>query len=285
MSDQNRPRQPGQGDAPGNETKAAARSDRTGEAPSAPQSKATEKGAARVEPEADTEAVDIGADPTAVLAAEVETLQAQIADLTNRLLRAHADLDNVRKRGEREKQETARYAISNFAKDTVGLVDNFQRAMQAVEPEAIEQDPHLKALLDGVAMTEREFINVLERHGVRRTMPKGEPFDPRLHQAVMERQDPSVPNGTVVEVFQSGYTIEDRCLRPAMVVVARGGGKTQPAPETASNDKASTTQASKPESQQNTEESSREASGQTADQADPAPDSDAPPSDNDNPTV
>ncbi len=175
-----------------------------------------------------SDTADIGADATAVLAAEIETLQSQIADLTNRLLRAHADLDNLRKRAEREKQETARYAISNFAKDTVGLVDNFQRAMQAVEPEAIEKDPHLKALLDGVAMTEREFMNVLDRHGVKRVMPKGQPFDPRLHQAVMERQEASVANGTVVEVFQAGYTIEDRCLRPAMVVVARGGAKAVP---------------------------------------------------------
>lgn len=176
----------------------------------------------------DLDAADVGADPAAVLALQVETLQSQIADLTNRLLRSHADLDNLRKRAEREKQDTARYAISSFAKDTVSLVDNFERAVQAVDAAAVEQDPHLKALLEGVTMTEREFLNVLERHGVRRVTPKGDAFDPRLHQAVMERQDASVPNGTVVEVFQSGYTIEDRCLRPAMVVVARGGGKGQP---------------------------------------------------------
>ena len=170
-------------------------------------------------------AADVSADTAAVLAAEVETLQMQVSDLTDRLLRAHADLDNLRKRAEREKQETAQYAISNFAKDTVALVDNFERAVQAVTPEAVEQDPHLKALLDGVTMTEREFLNVLDRHGVKRVSRKGEPFDPRLHQAVMERQEPSVANGTVVEVFQPGYVIEDRCLRPAMVVVARGGAK------------------------------------------------------------
>ncbi|MFV0368775.1 MAG: nucleotide exchange factor GrpE [Hyphomicrobiaceae bacterium] len=173
-------------------------------------------------------AADVSADTAAVLAAEVETLQGQIADLTDRLLRAHADIDNLRKRAEREKQETAQYAITNFAKDTVALVDNFERAVQAVSPEAVEQDPHLKALLDGVTMTEREFLNVLDRHGVKRISPKGEPFDPRLHQAVMERQEPSVANGTVVEVFQPGYVIEDRCLRPAMVVVARGGTKAAP---------------------------------------------------------
>ncbi len=261
MSDHNnRPRQPGQNNGNGNEPKAAADPHRTGGA-ATPTGHATHQ---HDEATAGAEAVDIGADPTAVLAAEVETLRAQIADLTDRLLRAHADIENVRKRGEREKQETARYAITNFARDTVGLVDNFQRAMQAVEPTAVERDPHLKALLDGVAMTEREFINVLERHGVRRIEPIGKPFDPRQQQAVMERQDPSVPTGTVVEVFQPGYTIDDRSLRPAMVVVARGGGKAQPANKSAH------------EGQQ----PPNQASGQQADG-----DADEPSPDNDNPNA
>lgn len=190
------------------------------------------------------ETADVGADPMAVLTAQVETLQSQVADLTGRLLRAHADLDNLRKRGEREKQETARYAISKFARDTVEVADNFERAMQSVPAAAIDENPQLKALLDGITMTEREFLNVLERHGVKRVSPKGEAFNPHLHQAVMERQVPSVANGTVVEVFQPGYVIEDRCLRPAMVVVARGGSKS-PKPA-AAGDQASA--AEKPQS-------------------------------------
>ncbi len=246
MSDQNRPRKPGQGNGndKGNEAKGSSDPQKHGgaENPSGPGAYVHDDAATAADADVDLDAVDIGADAVAVLAAEVETLQAQIADLTDRLLRSHADIENVRKRGEREKQETARYAITNFARDTVGLVDNFQRAMQAVEPEAIEKDPHLKALLDGVAMTEREFINVLERHGIRRLEPVGQPFDPRLQQAVMERQDPSVPNGTVVEVFQPGYTIEDRCLRPAMVVVARGGGKAQSANKANQENQHSTSQ-------------------------------------------
>lgn len=161
----------------------------------------------------------------AALASEVETLKEQIADLTGRMLRAHADLDNLRKRAEREKQETARYAISKFARDTVDVADNFARAIAAVPAEAVEQNEHLKALLEGVTMTERAFIGVLERHGVKQVSPTGEPFNPHMHQAVMERNDPSVTAGTVVEVFQAGYVIEDRCLRPAVVVVATGGPK------------------------------------------------------------
>jgi molecular chaperone GrpE len=175
----------------------------------------------------------------AALSSEVETLKGQVADLTGRMLRAHADLDNLRKRAEREKQETARYAISKFARDTVEVADNFARAIAAVPAVAVEQNEHLKALLEGVTMTERAFIGVLERHGVKQVTPTGEPFNPHLHQAVMERADPSIPAGTVVEVFQAGYVIEDRCLRPAVVVVATGGPKAaRPAAEKSAAEQA-----------------------------------------------
>lgn len=165
------------------------------------------------------------------LAAEVDTLQGQIADLTDRLLRAHAEMDNVRKRAEREREETAKYAISKFARDVVTVADNFERAIQAVPQGAAEQDAALKGLVEGVSMTEREFLNVLEKNGVRRIVPKGEAFNPHLHQAMMEAQNPDVAAGTILEVYQAGYVIEDRVLRPAMVVVAKGGAKADAAGE------------------------------------------------------
>jgi molecular chaperone GrpE len=161
----------------------------------------------------------------AKLAAEVETLHGQIADLTDRLLRAHADIDNLRKRLEREKEETAKYAITRFAREVVTVADNFERAVQAVPAGAAEKDAALKALVEGVNMTEREFVNVLERNGVRRVVPKGEAFNPHQHQAMMELQNPEVAPGTILEVFQPGYLIDERVLRPAMVVVAKGGQK------------------------------------------------------------
>lgn len=164
------------------------------------------------------------ADP-AQLAAEVDTLQGQVADLTDRLLRAHAEMENLRKRAEREREETAKYAISKFARDVVAVADNFERAIQAVPADAAEQDTVLKSLVEGVSMTEREFLNVLERHGVRRLNPKGEAFNPHQHQAMMEMENAEVVSGTVLEVFQCGYLIENRVLRPAMVVVAKGGPK------------------------------------------------------------
>lgn len=169
------------------------------------------------------------AQEAARLAAEVDTLQGQIADLTDRMLRAHAEMDNLRKRAEREREETAKYAISKFARDVVAVADNFERAIQAVPAGAAEQDGVLKSLVDGVSMTEREFLNVLERNGVKRINPKGELFNPHRHQAMMEMQNTDVVPGTILEVFQCGYFIDDRVLRPAMVVVAKGGPKPPPA--------------------------------------------------------
>lgn len=162
-------------------------------------------------------------DIDSVIEARVRELESQQADLTDRLLRAHAEMENLRKRTEREKSDSAKYAITKFALDIVGISDNFQRAVAAVP--AGESEGALKSLLEGVTMTERAFLQVLERHGVRQIDPQGEPFNPNLHQAVMEQETAEVPAGMVLKVFQSGYMIEDRILRPAMVVVARGGAK------------------------------------------------------------
>lgn len=180
---------------------------------------------------ATTQPAETGQTPTGDPAAEsspyqiIAELELQKADLTDRLLRAHAEMDNLRKRVEREKADLAKFAISKFALDIVEVGDNFERAISAVPANAAEQDSTLKILLEGVTMTERAFVKALERHNVRRIAPAGEPFDPHLHQAVMEQENPSVPAGSVLQVFQAGYVIDDRVLRPAMVVVAKGGQK------------------------------------------------------------
>ena len=158
-----------------------------------------------------------------------EAWKAEVTELKDRLLRAHADMDNMRKRAEREKADAHKYAISNFARDIVTVGDNFQRAIAAVPAGAVEQTPALKSFLDGVTLTERELTNVLERHGIKRIDALGELFNPHLHQAISELEQPYLPAGTVVQVVQSGYIIEDRVLRPAMVIVARGGAKPQKA--------------------------------------------------------
>lgn len=167
----------------------------------------------------------------AQLEAIVKALQDEIATHTDTNLRLRAEMENLRKRFEREKSDTAKYAITKFAQDVVAVGDNFQRAIAAVPQGAAEQDAALKSFLDGVLLAEREFINVLERHGVIRIDPRGEPFNPKIHNAVMEQENRDVPAGTVLQVFQSGYMIEDRCLKPALVVVSRGGAKgPRPAP-------------------------------------------------------
>jgi len=169
-----------------------------------------------------------GAAPAQEPAAGDETiaaLKSEIADLKDRLLRTHAEMDNIRKRSEREKADTLKYAVSRFAQDMLTVGDNVQRAIAAVPPQAAEQDPALRSFLDGVTMTERELVNIFERHGIKRMNPQGEAFNPHHHQAVMEMPNPDVANGTVIQVLQAGYMIEDRVLRPAMVVVAKGGAK------------------------------------------------------------
>jgi molecular chaperone GrpE len=191
------------------------------------------------EPDQDQTAGEPGADAAAREAAEpsadVATLEAQINELTDRLLRAHADMENLRKRTERDKEDTAKYAITKFAREVLSIGDNLQRAIAAVPAGAADADPALKALVDGVSMTDREFLNILERNGVKRLVPVGQPFNPHQHQAMVEVENREVAPGTVVQVYQPGYVLEDRVLRPAMVVVAKGGAKPGK-PEGASGD-------------------------------------------------
>jgi molecular chaperone GrpE len=149
-------------------------------------------------------------------------IEAELADTRDRLLRALAETENVRRRFQREREDTQKYAISGFAKDLLSAADNLRRALDAM-PEAEIADPRTKSLLDGVAATERELLAAFERHGLTRIDPMGERFDHNFHQAIFEAERPDTPAGTVVEVLQPGYVLHDRLLRPAMVAVAKGG--------------------------------------------------------------
>jgi molecular chaperone GrpE len=158
------------------------------------------------------------------------SLDRELADTKDRLLRTLADMDNMRKRTEREVADARVYGISNFARDILGVADNMHRAMAALDDELrAKADEPTKVLLEGVELTERELMNVLEKHGVKRIEPLGQKFDPNRHQAMYEIEDASVPAGTVIQVMQAGYLIGDRMLRPALVAVAKGGGKAPPA--------------------------------------------------------
>lgn len=160
------------------------------------------------------------------------------AELKEKLLRTLAEMENLRKRTEREVTEARLYGVSKFARDMLAVADNMRRGLDAVTPELRgSAEPGVKALIEGVELTERELQKALEKNGVRQFTPRGEKFDPNLHQAMFEVPDPSVPAGSVVEVVQPGYMIGERMLRPALVGVSKGGPKTAPA-QPAVNDNA-----------------------------------------------
>jgi molecular chaperone GrpE len=170
-----------------------------------------------------------------------EALGREAAELKDRLLRTLAEMENLRRRTEREVADSRAYGIASFARDILAVADNMARALEGLRSELKEKaDSGVKALLDGVELTERELLKVLEKHGVRKFDPRGEKFDPNLHQAMYEVPDPSVPAGTITQVVQAGYMIGDRMLRPALVAVAKGGPKAAPSAPSAplANDNA-----------------------------------------------
>lgn len=153
--------------------------------------------------------------------------QAEIAELKDRLLRTAAESENLRKRMEREKEDALKYGANKFAKDVLTVADNLRRALESAPKAEGEASEPMRNLVVGIEATERELLSVFERHGITRIDPKGQRFDPNLHQAMFEVQDPSQPSGTVVQVIAAGYLQHGRLLRAAMVGVSKGG----PAPE------------------------------------------------------
>ena len=147
--------------------------------------------------------------------------EAALAMTRDKLLRALAEGENLRKRAQREREEAGKYAASSFAKDMLDVADNLHRALASAPAES-EWDELTRNLLAGVAATERELQAALERHGIRRVDPIGERFDHNYHQAMFEVDDTGQPSGTIVQVLQPGYVIHDRLLRPALVAVAKG---------------------------------------------------------------
>ncbi len=154
----------------------------------------------------------------------LEALVSERDDLKDKLLRTLAEMENLRRRTEREVADARAYGMTSFARDMLTVADNIQRALESVPPE-VRGSETVKPFVEGVELTERDLLKTLERHGVRKLSPQGERFDPNLHQAMFEVPDPSVPNGTVVQVVQAGFVIGERVLRPALVGVSKGGPK------------------------------------------------------------
>ena len=160
-------------------------------------------------------------------AASEDDLTQEIASLKEHLLRTLADSENLRKRLEREKEETAKYATTNMARDLVSVSDNMNRALESIKPEDLDGNPALKTIFDGIKLVEGELQSTLSKHGIKSIDPMGENFDHNFHQAMFEVADSPEPQGTVVQVVQTGYRIHDRLLRPALVGISKGNGATK----------------------------------------------------------
>lgn len=153
-------------------------------------------------------------------------LEAENAELKEQALRLMADMENLRRRTEKEVRDSRTFAIANFARDLLQINDNLGRGLDAVAGEVMKDaEGPFKNLIDGVQLTERELLKVLEKHGVRKLSPEGEKFDPHFHQAMFEIPNKEVANNTVMQVIQDGYALGSRLLRPAMVGIAKGGPK------------------------------------------------------------
>lgn len=170
---------------------------------------------------------DLGIDQTsseiADQAAHIAALNAELKDMKDRYLRAVAETENIRKRSERERVEAGQFAIQRFSKDLLEVADNFRRALEALPADARKGlSPQIGNLLVGIEATETQMLAVFERHQLKRLNPKGERFDPHLHQAIAEAPNAETPEGHVSDVAQMGFTLAGRLIRPAMVVVSKG---------------------------------------------------------------
>ena len=167
-------------------------------------------------------------DPFKVL----EALQAENAELKDRALRVMADMENLRRRTEREVGDAKTYGVTSFARDMLTFADNLRRALEAVPAEVRDEaEPRVKGFIEGIELTERDFLSRLGRFGVKKLEPLGKRFDPNMHEALFELLDETVPSGTVMQVVEQGYAIGERVLRPAKVGVSRGGPKADAPPK------------------------------------------------------
>lgn len=169
-----------------------------------------------------TETADSSAEAAAPPQDPASALREEVAQLKDRLLRAVAEGENIRKRAQRDTEEMSKYAVTGFARDMISVAENLARATASI-PEDVRGNPAVKTLADGVEMTMKELLSIFERNGIRRIDPIGQKFDHNFHQAVAQIETPDQEAGTIVQVLQAGYQIHDRLLRPAMVGVAKRG--------------------------------------------------------------
>ena len=151
--------------------------------------------------------------------AEIEALKQELSDTKDQALRTAAEAQNIRRRAEIDADNARKFAVERFAKDLLPVVDNLERALENVPGE--QTDEAVKAVLDGIELTHRSFADMLEKHNLKAINPEGEPFDPQLHEAMSMVEAPGAEPNSVIQVVQKGYTLNDRLLRAAMVVVSK----------------------------------------------------------------
>ena len=171
---------------------------------------------------------DVGSEPEDTGKEPLEALEEEVKELKDQLLRSVAELDNYRKRSEREKEQLRKFGIANFAKDLLSAADNLRRAVESGPAELEGADENVKNLIVGVEMTEKELLSAFEKNGIRKIDPIGEKFDYNFHQAMFEVETDKEKPGLVMQVLQPGYAIADRVLRPAMVGVSKTHTPDQP---------------------------------------------------------
>lgn len=151
------------------------------------------------------------------------TAEQEIAELKDKLLRTLADMENLRRRSQKDREDAIKFSAANFARDMLSVADNLRRATESIPEEGDADGASLTALTEGIALTEKELISTLERHGIRKIEPIGEKFDPQFHEAMYEIPTVDAENGTVLQVVEAGYVIHDRLLRPAKVGISKAG--------------------------------------------------------------
>ena len=167
----------------------------------------------------EAEAVPPDAEELSEIAAEGP--DAEIVELKDKLLRALAEMENLRRRAQKDREDALKYAAANFARDMLSVADNLRRAIDSIPEDGDPDSAAMAAFVEGVALTEKELLSSLERHGITRIDPLGQKFDPQFHEAMFEAPVPGAEGGTVFQVLETGYLIHDRLLRPAKVGVVK----------------------------------------------------------------
>lgn len=159
---------------------------------------------------------------------QLAKLEAEVARLKDQILRTAAEMENTRRRAQRDREDAIKYAVAGFAKELLPVADNLRRALEAVPAEGRERDEMLKSLAVGVEATERQLLAAFDRAGIKKLEPLNEVFDPNFHQVMFEIENTGKPTGTVVQVLQAGYVLNGRLLREAMVGVSKAGADAAP---------------------------------------------------------